>query len=84
MQTITLQAEKSVIDEILEFIKDKNAKFIIEKDDDLSNLTFDEIKAEVNDTIEQIENGTMELYNQNEYKLLMNDLFKRLERDYKN
>ena len=84
MQTITLQAEKSVIDEILEFIKDKNAKFIIEKDDDLSNLTFDEIKAEVKDTIEQIENGTMELHNQNEYKLLMDDLFKRLERDYKN
>ncbi|VYS77345.1 Uncharacterised protein [Campylobacter ureolyticus] len=84
MQTITLQAEKSVIDEILEFIKDKNAKFIIEKDDDLSNLTFDEIKAEVKDTIEQIENGTMELYNQNEYKLLMDDLLKRLERDYKN
>ncbi|GKH60980.1 hypothetical protein CE91St25_13160 [Campylobacter ureolyticus] len=84
MQTITLQAEKSVIDEILEFIKDKNAKFIIEKDDDLSNLTFDEIKAEVKDTIEQIENGTMELYNQNEYKLLIDDLFKRLERDYKN
>lgn len=84
MQTITLQAEKSVIDEILEFIKDKNAKFIIEKDDDLSNLTFDEIKAEVKDTLEQIENGTMELYNQNEYKLLMDDLFKRLERDYKN
>ncbi|WP_180753797.1 hypothetical protein [Campylobacter ureolyticus] len=84
MQTITLQAEKSVIDEILEFIKDKNAKFIIEKDDDLSNLAFDEIKAEVKDTIEQIENGTMELYNQNEYKLLMDNLFKRLERDYKN
>ena len=52
MQTITLQAEKSVIDEILEFIKCKNAKFIIEKDDDLSNLTFDEIKAEVKDTID--------------------------------
>mgnify|MGYP001030042395 CR=1 FL=1 len=84
MQTITLQAEKSVIDEILEFIKDKNAKFIIEKDDDLPNVTFDEIKAEVKDTIEQIENGTMELYNQNEYKLLMDNLFKRLERDYKN
>ena len=84
MQTITLQAEKSVIDEILEFIKGKNAKFIIEKDDDLSNLTFDEIKAEVKDTIEQIENGTMELCNQNEYKLLMDNLFKRLERDYKN
>lgn len=84
MQTITLQAEKSVIDEILEFIKDKNAKFIIEKDDDLLNLAFDEIKAEVKDTIEQIENGTMELYNQNEYKLLIDDLFKRLERDYKN
>lgn len=84
MQTITLQAEKSVIDEILEFIKDKNAKFIIEKDDDLPNVTFDEIKAEVKDTIEQIENGTMELCNQNEYKLLMDNLFKRLERDYKN
>ncbi|MCZ6172378.1 hypothetical protein [Campylobacter ureolyticus] len=68
MQTITLQAEKSVIDEILEFIKDKNAKFIIEKDDDLSNLTFDEIKAEVKDTIEQIENGTMELYTMEEIK----------------
>ena len=50
----------------------------------MSNLTFDEIKAEVKDTIEQIENGTMELYNQNEYKLLMDDLLKRLERDYKN
>lgn len=68
MQTITLQAEKSVIDEILEFIKDKNAKFIIEKDDGLSNLTFDEIKAEVKDTIEQIENGTMELYTMEEIK----------------
>lgn len=68
MQTITLQAEKSVIDEILEFIKDKNAKFIIEKDDDLSNLTFDEIKAEVNDTIEQIENGTMKLYTMEEIR----------------
>ena len=68
MQTITLQAEKSVIDEILEFIKDKNAKFIIEKDDDLSNLTFDEIKAEVKDTIEQIENGTMELYTMEEIR----------------
>lgn len=68
MQTITLQAEKSVIDEILEFIKDKNAKFIIEKDDDLPNLTFDEIKAEVKDTIEQIENGTMELYTMEEIR----------------
>ena len=68
MQTITLQAEKSVIDEILEFIKDKNAKFIIEKDDDLPNLTFDEIKAEVRDTIEQIENGTMELYTMEEIR----------------
>lgn len=68
MQTITLQAEKSVIDEILEFIKDKNAKFIIEKDDDFSNLTFDEIKAEVKDTIEQIENGTMELYTMEEIR----------------
>lgn len=68
MQTITLQAEKSVIDEILEFIKDKNAKFIIEKDDDLSNLTFDEIKAEVKDTLEQIENGTMELYTMEEIR----------------
>lgn len=68
MQTITLQAEKSVIDEILEFIKDKNAKFIIEKDDDLSNLTFDEIKAEVKDTIEQIENGTMKLYTMEEIR----------------
>lgn len=68
MQTITLQAEKNVIDEILEFIKDKNAKFIIEKDDDLPNLTFDEIKAEVKDTIEQIENGTMELYTMEEIR----------------
>ena len=68
MQSITLQAEKSVIDEILEFIKDKNAKFIIEKDDDFSNLTFDEIKAEVKDTIEQIENGTMELYTMEEIR----------------
>lgn len=68
MQTITLQAEKSVIDEILEFIKDKNAKFVIEKDDDLPNLTFDEIKAEVKDTIEQIENGTMELYTMEEIR----------------
>ncbi|MCZ6102979.1 hypothetical protein [Campylobacter ureolyticus] len=68
MQTITLQAEKSVIDEILEFIKDKNAKFIIEKDDNFSNLTFDEIKAEVKDTIEQIENGTMELYTMEEIR----------------
>ncbi len=68
MQTITLQAEKSVIDEILEFIKDKNAKFIIEKDDNFSNLTFDEIKAEVKDTIEQIENGTMELYRMEEIR----------------
>lgn len=68
MQTITLQAEKSVIDEILEFIKDKNAKFIIEKDDDLLNLAFDEIKAEVKDTIEQIENGTMELYTMEEIR----------------
>ena len=68
MQTITLQAEKSVIDEILEFIKDKNAKFIIEKDDDFSNLTFDEIKAEVKDTIEQIENGTMKLYTMEEIR----------------
>lgn len=68
MQTITLQAEKSVIDEILEFIKDKNAKFIIEKDDDLPSLTFDEIKAEVKDTIEQIENGTMELYTMEEIR----------------
>ena len=68
MQTITLQAEKSVIDEILEFIKDKNAKFIIEKDDNFSNLTFDEIKAEVKDTIEQIENGTMKLYTMEEIR----------------
>lgn len=68
MQTITLQAEKSVIDEILEFIKDKNAKFIIKKDDDLSNLTFDEIKAEVKDTIEQIENGTMKLHTMEEIR----------------
>lgn len=68
MQTITLQAEKSVIDEILEFIKDKNAKFIIEKDDDLPNITFDEIKAEVKDTIKQIENGTMELYTMEEIR----------------
>ncbi|WP_304339184.1 hypothetical protein [Campylobacter ureolyticus] len=68
MQTITLQAEKSVIDEILEFIKDKNAKFIIEKDDDLPNLTFNEIKAEVKDTIEQIENGTMKLYTMEEIR----------------
>lgn len=68
MQTITLQAEKSVIDEILEFIKDKNAKFIIEKDDNLPNLTFNEIKAEVKDTIEQIENGTMKLYTMEEIR----------------
>ena len=68
MQTITLQAEKSVIDEILEFIKDKNAKFIIEKDHDLPNLTFNEIKAEVKDTIEQIENGTMKLYTMEEIR----------------
>lgn len=68
MQTITLQAEKNVIDEILEFIKGKNAKFIIEKDDDFSNLTFDEIKAEVKDTIEQIENGTMELHTMEEIR----------------
>lgn len=65
MQSITIQASKSVLDEIMEFIKDKNVKFSI-KNDDLQN--FDDIKAKIKDTIKQIQKGTIEFYSHDEIK----------------
>lgn len=77
MKTITIQtkADKSVIEAIKTLIlaSDKDAIFrgeSFEAHDDgfKEHKSLDEIRAEVKDTIEQIEKGTMKLYTKQEIK----------------
>lgn len=86
MTTLTIKGDSEVINQILELIKEVKDKVTLSKSEAKEPIlkSLDEVRTEVKDTLEQIENGTMELYTSKQYSLLMDDFFQGLERDYKN
>lgn len=78
MQTITLQAEKNVINKILDFAKDNELKITINQNDNLPTLSDDEIYKEVLKRSKEIHNGTAELLSLDEFKKDMDEFLKTL------
>ncbi|NLK67412.1 MAG: hypothetical protein GX282_08070 [Campylobacteraceae bacterium] len=57
MQTITIQGNQQEINKLINLIKDNKLNLDFE-----TTRSLDDIRAEIEDTREQIKNGTMKLY----------------------
>jgi len=80
MHTLTVEVQDSVFQEFLSFISKRKESIEIKKD---KNLEYDpyfyERKKDLEQIIEESENGTMELLSQEQYDQEMNIFFKDLK-----
>lgn len=80
MQTLSIQVEDSYIQQFMNFVNDSHSNIIISKD---KNLEFDpyfyERKKDLEQIIEDSENGTMEMLSQEQYDQEMEIFFKDLK-----
>ncbi len=80
MHTLTVEVQDSVFQEFLSFISKRKESIEIKKD---KNLEYDpyfyERKKDLEQIIEESENGTMELLSQEQYDEEMNIFFKDLK-----
>jgi len=87
MQTIQLQVKDNYAQNILEILKNLQGVMIesveLQKD---KNLEYDpyfyERKAQLEKTIEAVDNGTMKMYSQSEYDTEMDSFMEKLELKY--
>jgi len=79
MQTLSIQIQDSYMQQFMNFVKESHSKITVTKD---KNLEFDpyfyERKRELENIIEDSENGTMEMLSQEQYEKEMKIFFKDL------
>ena len=79
MQTLSIQIQDSYMQQFMNFVKESHSKITVIKD---KNLEFDpyfyERKRELENIIEDSENGTMEMLSQEQYEKEMKIFFKDL------
>ncbi len=80
MQTLSVQIQDSYIQQFMNFVNNSHSKITITKD---KNLEYDpyfyERKKDLEQIIENSENGTMELLSQEQYDQEMEIFFKDLK-----
>ncbi len=80
MQTISVQVEDNYVQQFMNFVNNSHSKITITKD---KNLEYDpyfyERKRDLEQIIEECENGTMELLSQEQYDKEMEIFFKDLK-----
>ncbi len=85
MHTLTVKVQDSVFQEFLNFVSKRKETIEIEKD---KNLEYDpffyERKKQLQQDLEEIDNGTAEMLTQEQYDNEMNSFFKELKLKYAN
>jgi 5,10-methylenetetrahydrofolate reductase len=80
MQTLSVQVQDDYMQQFMDFVKNSHSNIIISKD---KNLEFDpyfyERKKDLEQIIEDSENGTMEMLSQEQYDQEMQIFFKDLK-----
>lgn len=80
MQTLSVQIQDDYMQQFMNFIKNSHSNIIVSKD---KNLEFDtyfyERKKDLEQIIEDSENGTMEMLSQEQYDQEMEIFFKDLK-----
>jgi 5,10-methylenetetrahydrofolate reductase len=80
MQTLSVQIQDDYMQQFMNFVKNSHSNIIISKD---KNLEFDpyfyERKKDLEQIIEDSENGTMEMLSQEQYDQEMEIFFKDLK-----
>lgn len=80
MQTLSVQIQDDYMQQFMNFIKNSHSNIIVSKD---KNLEFDtyfyERKKDLEQIIEDSENGTMEMLSQEQYDQEMKIFFKDLK-----
>lgn len=80
MQTLSVHIDDSYIQQFMKFVEDSHLKVTVSKD---KNLDFDsyfyERKKDLEQIIEDSENGTMEMLSQEQYEQKMEVFFKDLK-----
>lgn len=80
MQTLSVQVQDGYMQQFMDFVKDSHSNITIAKD---KNLEFDpyfyERKKDLEQIIEDSENGTMEMLSQEQYDQEMQIFFKDLK-----
>lgn len=80
MQTISIQIEDSYIQSFMNYVKNHSENIIITKDKNLElDPYFYERKKELEQVIEESENGSMEILSQEQYDEEMEIFFKDLK-----
>ena len=79
MQTLSIQIQDGYMQQFMNFVKESNSNIAISKD---KNIEFDpyfyERKRDLEQIIEDSENGTMEMLSQEQYEQEMKIFFKDL------
>jgi len=79
MQTLSIQIEDSYMQQFMNFVKESHSNITVTKDKNLEiDPYFYERKRELEQIIEDSENGTMEMLSQEQYEKEMKIFFKDL------
>ena len=79
MQTLSVQIEDSYMQQFMNFVKESHSNITVSKDKNLElDPYFYERKRELEQIIEDSENGTMEMLSQEQYETEMQIFFKDL------
>ena len=80
MQTLSVQIQDSYMQQFIDFVKDSHSNITISKDKNLElDPYFYERKKDLEQIIEESENGTMEMLSQEQYNQEMEIFFKDLK-----
>ena len=80
MQTLSIQIKDSYTKQFMSFVKDNHANITVTKDKNLDiDPYFYERKKDLEQIIEDSENGTMEMLSQDQYSQEMEIFFKDLK-----
>ncbi len=79
MQTLSIQIQDSYMQQFMNFVKESHSNITVSKDKNLElDPYFYERKRELEQIIEDSENGTMEVLSQEQYETEMQIFFKDL------
>ena len=82
MQTITLQVQDSFIPDLLNYLEQFKNKITIQKDKNLElDPYFYQRQKQLQQDIEDIDNGKVQMLSQEQYNIQMNNFFKELKYD---
>ena len=85
MHTLTVKVQDSVFQEFLNFVSKRKETIEIEKDKNLEHDPyFYERKKQLQQDLEEIDNGTAEMLTQEQYENEMNSFFKELKLKHAN